>query len=86
VVERRDSNRKVRNYGSASKAVVHHCMLFPILGPSSLPVVVAQPDERHANRTVPCCCWSGMTDTEHTAFGSNEEEKEELVVFSIKTR
>jgi len=26
-------------------------MLFPILGPSSLPVVVAQPDERHANRT-----------------------------------
>jgi len=26
-------------------------MLFPILGPSSLPVVVAQPDERHVNRT-----------------------------------
>jgi len=25
-------------------------MIFPILGPSSLPVVVAQPDERHANR------------------------------------
>jgi len=25
-------------------------MLFPSLGPSSLPVVVAQPDERHANR------------------------------------
>jgi len=24
----------------------------PTLGPSSLPVVVAQPDERHANRTV----------------------------------
>jgi len=23
----------------------------PILGPSSLPVVVTQPDERHANRT-----------------------------------
>jgi len=27
-------------------------MLFLILEPSSLPVVVAQPDERHANRTV----------------------------------
>jgi len=27
-----------------------HLMLFPTLGPSSLPVVVAQPDERHANR------------------------------------
>jgi len=26
-------------------------MLFFTLGPSSLPVVVAQPDERHANRT-----------------------------------
>jgi len=25
-------------------------MLFTTLGPSSLPVVVAQPDERHANR------------------------------------
>jgi len=27
-------------------------MPFPILGPSSLPVVLAQSDERHANRTV----------------------------------
>jgi len=26
-------------------------MLFPTLRPSSLPVVVAQPDERHANGT-----------------------------------
>jgi len=29
-----------------------YLMLFPILVPSSLPVVVAQPDERHACRTV----------------------------------
>jgi len=43
-------------------------MLLPILGPSSLPVVVAQPDDRHAN-----LCWSGMTDTKH-ASGSNDEE------------
>jgi len=35
-------------------------MLFPTLGPSSLPVVVAQPDERHANLE-----WY-MTDTEHS--------------------
>jgi len=28
-----------------------HLMLFLILGPSSLLVVVAQPDEKHANRT-----------------------------------
>jgi len=27
-----------------------HLKLFPMLGPSSLSVVVAQPDERHANR------------------------------------
>jgi len=27
-------------------------MLFPTLGPSSLPIVVAQPDEIHANRTM----------------------------------
>jgi len=27
-------------------------MLFPTLGPRSPPVVVAQTDERHANRTV----------------------------------
>jgi len=29
-------------------------MLFSMLGPSSLPVVVAQPDERLANRTATC--------------------------------
>jgi len=28
-----------------------HLMLFPTLGPSSLSVVVAQLNERHANRT-----------------------------------
>jgi len=48
-------------------------MLFPTLGPSSLSVVMAQPDERHANRTA--SCWSGMTDTEHTSGSNKEEEK-----------
>jgi len=47
-------------------------MLFPTLRPSSLPVVVAQPDERHVTEQL--LCWSGMTDTEHTTFGSNEQE------------
>jgi len=36
--------------------------------------VVAQPNERHANRTN-FLCWSGKTDTEHiTTSGSNKEE------------
>jgi len=35
-------------------------MLLPTLEISSLPVVVAQPDDRHATRTA--LCWSGMTD------------------------
>jgi len=30
-------------------------MQFLILGPSSLPIVVAQPDESHANRTAWIC-------------------------------
>jgi len=32
-------------------------MLFSTLGPSSLPVVVAQPDERHANRAASVLEW-----------------------------
>jgi len=32
-------------------------MLFPTLGPSSLSVMVAQPDERHANRTASVLEW-----------------------------
>jgi len=48
-------------------------MLFPILGPSSLPVVVSQPDKRHAKEQV--LCWSGMTETVHKTSGSNEEDK-----------
>jgi len=33
-----------------------HLMLFPILEPSSLPIVVAQPDERHSTEQL--LCWS----------------------------
>jgi len=32
-------------------------MLFPTLGPISLPVVVAQPDERHVNRIASVLEW-----------------------------
>jgi len=49
-------------------------MLLSIVGRSSLPAVVAQPDERrHANRTASVLGWC-MTDTEHTTLGSNKEE------------
>jgi len=37
-------------------------MLFPTSGPRNLTVVVAQPDERHANKAG----WNGMTDTEQS--------------------
>jgi len=42
------------------------------LEPKNCERPVAQPDERHANRTG--LRWSGMTDTEHTTSSSNEEE------------
>jgi len=32
-------------------------MLFSTLGPSSLPVVLAQPDEKHINRTASVLEW-----------------------------
>jgi len=53
------------------------------LGPSSLPVVVAQLDERHATEKL--LCWSGMMDREHTTSGSNEEDysiRKEAVEYS----
>jgi len=34
-----------------------HLLLFPTLGSSSLSVVVAQPDERHANRAASVLEW-----------------------------
>jgi len=48
---------RLRNLGSTSDVVARRCghekhlMLFSILVPSSLPVVVVQLDEWHANRT-----------------------------------
>jgi len=58
------SNRKVAKpwfdsrCGSATICLwERYLMLFPILGPSSLPVVVAQRNERHANRTTSVLEW-----------------------------
>jgi len=48
-------------------------MLLLILGPSSLPVVVAQPDERHANRTASVLLWYDRTQSITTSC-SNEED------------
>jgi len=45
-------------------------MLFPILGPSSLSVVVAQPDERHANRTASVLEWY-LVQTKGTVIEKN---------------
>jgi len=58
-------------------------MLFSTLGPSSLPVVVAQPDERHENKAASGMTASGMTDTEHSTISSSIEEKEQINITSI---
>jgi len=45
-------------------------MLFPTLGPSSLPVAKDMQTEQ-------LLCWSGMTDTEHSTTSSSNEEEED---------
>jgi len=62
--ERRASNRKVTKpwldsqCGSVSLYPWEkHFMLFLTLGLSSQPVVMTQPDERHANRTASVLKW-----------------------------
>jgi len=43
-----------------------HLMLFPTSGPSSLPIMVAQPDERHANRTTSVLEWYDRPEFKQT--------------------
>jgi len=43
-------------------------MLFPTLVPSSLPVVVAQPDERHGNRTASVLEWHDRHRTSYNIW------------------
>jgi len=59
LVERRASIRMVAKRWSTPtlRPCEKHLTLFPILGPSSLPVVVAQLDERHSNRTSSVLEW-----------------------------
>jgi len=47
----------------------------------SLPVVVVQPDERHANRLL---CWSGMTGTEHLLQTKNTQYNMFLYIFRLE--
>jgi len=47
-------------------------MLFPTLRPSSLPVVVAQTDERHADRKTSVLEWYDRHRAYRTTSGSNE--------------
>jgi len=57
-------------------------MPFSMLGTNSLPVVVSQPDEKHAKRNV--LCWSDMTD--NTKDKEYIHEKVEYQVASYKFR
>jgi len=50
-------------------------MLFPILEPSNLPIVVVQPDKRHANRTAFVLEWYERHRAYSKTAGSNEEEE-----------
>jgi len=52
-------------------------MLFPTLGPSSLPIVVVQPGERHANRIVSVLEWYERHKALYCSIisGLNEEDK-----------
>jgi len=65
-------------------------MLFPTLGPSSLPVVVAQPDVSYVLQTEQLLSWSGMTDIEQLRAyyniwfkrsGSNAKENFSIMPF-----
>jgi len=49
--------------------------LFPILGPSSLPVVGPGLTKDFVPQTEQLLCWSCMTDTEHCITSSSNEEK-----------
>jgi len=48
-------------------------MLFPPLGPISLPVVVAQPDKSYANKTDSMLEWYDRHRAYSMTSGSNEE-------------
>jgi len=53
-------------------------MLFPILRPSSLLYLLWSSSLTKDMQTEQLLCWSGMTDTEDTTSGSNEEDLDAL--------
>jgi len=55
-------------------------MLFSTLGPSSLPIVVAQPDERHAKRTASVLEWYDR----HRAYTTSGSTEEDLGCWDVK--
>jgi len=60
-------------------------MLFLTLGPSSLPVVVAQPDKRHANRIAFVLEWYDRHRVYTTSSSNEEEESAASLYKTIKT-
>jgi len=71
LVEHRARNRRVVKLWFNSRS--GSTSLFLILGLSSLPVVRAQPDKKHANKTD--LCWSSRTDTQHNSSYEREKRK-----------
>jgi len=55
-------------------------MLFLTLGPSSLPVVVAQPDERHANREASVLEWYDRHRAEYKHLAQMKKNKTNFIV------
>jgi len=55
--------------------IIRALMLFLTLGPSSLPVLMTQSDERHANRTAS----NGMTDTEHSTTAIQTKRTSQII-------
>jgi len=57
-------------------------MLFHTLGPSSIPVVVAQLDERHANRAASMLeCYDRHKALEHSTTSSSNEKEGPYKIF-----
>jgi len=56
-------------------------MLFPTLGPSSLSVMVAQSDERHANRAAAVLEWYNRHRAYSSTTSSSNEEEEAIKSF-----
>jgi len=53
-------------------------MLFSILGPSSLPVVAAQPDECQANRTTSVLGWYNKQGRRQKNFQGGEGNEKKI--------